>query len=56
MWCCKFKFKLEILEEFFFVNPPGSVGDLKNTTFLREFRRHVLWILEYFTKTIKENM
>ena len=27
---------MEILEEFFFVNPPGSVEDFKNTTFLRE--------------------
>ena len=36
-----FKFKLEILEEFFFffVNLPGSVEDLKNTTFLREIPR-----------------
>ena len=27
---------MEILEEFFFVNPPRSVEDLKNTTFLGE--------------------
>ena len=27
---------MEILEEFYFVNRPGSVEDLKNTTFLRE--------------------
>ena len=30
---CKFKFKLEILEEFF-MNPPGSVEDLKKIHFV----------------------
>ena len=28
-WWCNFKFKLEILAEYF-VNPPGSAEDLKN--------------------------
>ena len=37
------------------MNPPGSVKDLK-TTFCERFRRYVLWILVYFTKTMKENM
>ena len=40
----------------FFVNPPGSVKDLKKTVFCVRFRRHVVRILVYFTKTIKENM
>ena len=56
IWWCKFKFKLKILEEFYCVNPPGSVEDFKKTTFCVRFRRHVLWILVYFTKTRKENM
>ena len=29
----KFKFKLETLEEFFFMNPPWSVEDLKKLHF-----------------------
>ena len=38
-----------MVEEFSFVIPPGSVEDLKKTTFCVRF---VLWILVYFTKTI----
>ena len=30
--------------------------DFKKTTFCVRFRRHVLHILVYFTKTMKENM
>ena len=30
IWCCKFKFKLEILEGFLFANPTGSVEHFKN--------------------------
>ena len=44
---------------FLCVNPPGSVEDLKNTTFLREIpktRFMDFGIPQYFTKTIKENM
>ena len=37
----------------FFMNPPESVEDFKKTKFCVRFRRHVLWILVYFTK---ENM
>ena len=40
----------------FFMNPPGSVEDFKKNAFCVRFRRHVLWILVYFTKTMKENM
>ena len=34
------------------MNPSGSVEDLKN--YIYGF--YVLWILAYFTKTMKENM
>ena len=37
------------------MNPPGSVEDLKNYI-LREIPKIRLWILVYFTKTMKENM
>ena len=38
------------------MNPPGTVEDLKKTTVCVKFQRQVLWILVYFTKTMKENM
>ena len=39
------------------MNPRGSVEDLKKKkTFCVRFGRHVLWILVYFTKTMKESM
>ena len=47
--------QMQVGDTRFFVNPPGSVENLK-IAFCVRFRTHVLWILVYFTKTIRENM
>ena len=54
-WWYTFKFKLKILEQFLHESACECWG-FKKTTVCARFRRHVLWILVYFTKTMKEYM
>ena len=45
-----------VMQKSFFYDSARECWGFKKTTFCVRFRRHVLWILGYFAKTIKENM